>query len=33
MDVHHDKDTNNITVTSDLPGPQKEDVSADCRPQ
>jgi HSP20 family molecular chaperone IbpA len=29
MDVHHDKDTNNITVTFELPGLQKEDVSID----
>jgi HSP20 family protein len=29
MDVHHDKDTNNINVTFELPGLQKEDVSID----
>lgn len=29
MDVHHDKDTNNVIVTFDLPGVQKEDVSID----
>jgi HSP20 family protein len=29
MDVHCDKDTNNINVTFELPGLQKEDVSID----
>jgi HSP20 family protein len=29
VDVHHDKDTNNVNVTFDLPGLQKEDVSID----
>ena len=29
MDVHHDKDTNNTSVTFELPGLQKEDVSID----
>jgi HSP20 family protein len=29
MDVHHDKDTNSVNVTFDLPGMQKEDVSID----
>jgi HSP20 family protein len=29
MDLHHDKDTNNINVTFELPGLQKEDVSID----
>jgi HSP20 family protein len=29
MDVHHDKDTNSINVTFELPGLQKEDVSID----
>jgi HSP20 family protein len=29
IDVHHDKDTNNINMTFDLPGLQKEDVSID----
>ncbi len=29
MDVHYDKDTNNINVTFELPGLQKEDVSID----
>jgi HSP20 family protein len=29
MDVHYDKDTNNVNVTFELPGLQKEDVSID----
>lgn|SRR5712672_643198 len=29
MDVHHDKDTNNVNVDFELPGLQKEDVSVD----
>jgi HSP20 family protein len=27
MDVHYDKDANNVSVTFELPGLQKEDVS------
>jgi len=27
MDIHHDKDANNVNVSFDLPGLQKEDVS------
>ena len=29
MDVHYDKDTNNVNVTFELPGLQKDDVSID----
>jgi len=29
MDVHYDKDTNNVSVTFELAGFQKEDVSID----
>jgi HSP20 family protein len=29
MDVHYDKDTNNVNVTFELAGLQKEDVSVD----
>ena len=29
LDVHHDKDTNTVTVAFDLPGLQKEDVKID----
>ena len=29
MDIHYDKATNNVNVTFDLPGLQKEDVSID----
>jgi HSP20 family protein len=29
MDVHYDKDTDNVNVTFELPGAQKEDVSID----
>jgi HSP20 family protein len=29
MDVHYDKDTNNVNVAFELPGLQKEDVSID----
>jgi HSP20 family protein len=29
MDVHYDKDTNNVNVTFELPGMQKEDLSID----
>jgi HSP20 family protein len=29
MDVHYDKDTNNVNVTFELAGLQKEDVSID----
>jgi HSP20 family protein len=29
MDVHYDKDTNNVNVALELPGLQKEDVSID----
>ncbi|KAI0000642.1 HSP20-like chaperone [Russula compacta] len=29
MDVHYDKDTNNVNVNFELPGLQKEDVSID----
>jgi HSP20 family protein len=29
MDVHYDKDTNNVNLTVELPGLQKEDVSID----
>ena len=29
VDVHHDKDTNDVNVTFGLPGLQKEDVSID----
>jgi HSP20 family protein len=31
MDVHFDKDTNNVNVTFELPGLQKGDVSIDVR--
>jgi HSP20 family protein len=29
MDVHYDKDTNNVNVAFELPGLQKDDVSID----
>ncbi|KAI0262701.1 small heat shock protein [Gloeopeniophorella convolvens] len=29
MDVHHNKETNNVTVSFELPGLQKEDVTID----
>ena len=29
MDIHYDKDTNNVNMSFELPGLQKEDVSID----
>jgi HSP20 family protein len=29
MDIHYDKDANNVNVALDLPGLKKEDVSVD----